>query len=247
MREPRPSRWQIPVLSALLLLTALPAAAGQRHTVWAYPPGAGPKGVVEAETWITTSRASSDQGTAAEYRIEIENGLSDDVSLDLYLGVFRQAPGEAIRFDSVQASLRADLVRDPLAIPVDLTGYFELKRDVDFSTPWEFEAILIGGKSFGRFSYSFNLVYESELSSNAFRPGVREVKGIVTAGYELTKKIWAGAELVLANAAGAKEASLGPTLSFGLTGSTWVAIGPQFGLNHDTDDLKVRAIFGIFF
>src|SRR5512140_834693 len=78
----------------LLFLASLPAFAGQRHTVWAYPPGAGPKGVVEAETWVTASRADSDRGTAAEYRIEIENGLSDDVSLDLYLAVLDQKPGE---------------------------------------------------------------------------------------------------------------------------------------------------------
>jgi len=247
MRQVLSLRRSSPLLLLLTVLSAFPAAAGQRHTVWAYPPGAGPKGVVEAETWITTSRANSDSGTAAEYRLEIENGLSDDVSLDLYLGVLKQAPGESVKFDSFQASLRADLVRDPLKIPVDLTGYFELKRDVDFSNPWEFEAILIGGKSFGKFSYSFNLVYESELSSKAFQSDVREVKGIVTAGWELTKKIWAGAELVLANDAGTKEASLGPTFSFGLTESTWIAIGPQFGLNQATDDLKVRAIFGIFF
>lgn len=225
----------------------MPALAGQRHTVWAYPPGAGPKGVVEAETWITTSRADSDKGTAAEYRIEIENGLSDDVSLDLYLAVLNQAPGEAVRFDRIQASLRADLVRDPFRLPVDLTGYFELKRDLDFGNPWEFEAILIGGKSLGKFSYGFNVVYESEFSSKALRSDVREMKGIVTAGYELTRKIWAGAEFIAANDAGTKKYSLGPTLSTRLTESTWIAIGPQFGLNRNADHLQVRAIFGVFF
>lgn len=235
------------VLPLLLLLWSGLAEAGQRHTVWAYPPGAGPKGSVEAETWITASRANSDSGTASEYRLEIENGLTDDVSLDLYLGVLKQAPGESITFDRVQASLRGNLARDAFHLPVDLTGYFEVKRDLDFSNPWEFEAILIGGKSFGRLSYSFNLVYESELSSKAFQSDVREIKGIVTAGYELTPRIWLGAEFVVANAAGTKEISIGPTVSFGLTEKTWIAVGPQFGLNHGTDDLAVRAIFGIFF
>jgi hypothetical protein len=233
--------------SLVLLLASGLAEAGQRHTVWAYPPGAGPRGAVEAETWITASRANSDSGTAAEYRLEIENGLTDDLSLDVYLGVLNQAPGQSVTFESVQASLRGNLARDAFHLPVDLTGYFEVKRDLDFSRPWGFEAILIGGKAFGRLSYSFNLVYESQLSSQAFRSDVREIKGIVTAGYEVTPRIWLGGELVAANDAGTKELSLGPTVSFGLTEKTWIAIGPQFGLNHATDDLAVRAIFGIFF
>jgi hypothetical protein len=36
-------------------------------------------------------------------------------------------------------------------------------------------------------------------------------------------------------------------VSFGLTPKTWIAVGPQFGLNHDADKLAVRAIFGVFF
>ena len=67
------------------VVPARPALAGKRHTVWAYPPGAGPRGAVEAETWVTTTRASRASGTDAEYRVEIENGLSDGLSLDVYL------------------------------------------------------------------------------------------------------------------------------------------------------------------
>jgi len=232
-------------LGALVL--ASPAEAGERKTVWAYPPGAGPKGAVESELWLTTSQARSGDPTGSEVRLEIENGLTDDISLDLYLAVLNQAPGESMKFERVQASLRANLVRDPLRIPVDLTGYFEVKRDVDWSKPWGFEAILIGGKSFGSFWYAFNLVYESELSSKAFDKDVRECKGIVAAGYELSPRVSLGAEFVAANDAGTTEYSLGPTLKVGLTEKTWIAIGPQWGLNDGADHLKVRAIFGIFF
>jgi hypothetical protein len=224
------------------------ALAGKRHTVWAYPPGAGPTGAVELETWITTSREKRDSGTNAEYRVEIENGLTDDVSLDVYLAVLTQTPEEGTKFDAVQASLRANLLGDELRGTVDLTGYFEIKRDIDFSNPWEFEAILIGGKSYGRISYDFNLVYESEISSRAFEKSARELKGIVGLGYELTPRIWAGGEFIAENApGGAREFSIGPTISVGLTPRTWLAIGPQFGLNDDTEHLKVRALFGIFF
>lgn len=232
------------VAFALAPLTAL--EAGERHTVWAYPPGAGPKGSAELETWVTAGRAESHSGTSSEYRVEVENGLTDNVSLDLYLAVVTQAPGEGARFDRVQASLRANLVREPFNLPVDLTGYFEIKRDLQFDNPWEFETILIGGKSFGRFNYAFNLVYESELSSKAFQRAVREQKGIIAAGYEVTPRLWAGAEFIAADAGGTKEYSAGPTLSFTLTERTWIAVGPQFGINRDADRLKVRAIFGIF-
>ena len=247
MRPIRVRSRAIYLFLAVCALSAPPAVAGQRHTVWAYPPGAGPKGSVEAETWITAARASSAASTASEYRLEIENGLTDDVSLDLYLGVLNQSSESAARVDRVQASLRANLLQEPAGLPVELTGYFELKRDLDFSNPWAFEAILIGGHAFDRLSYSFNLVYESHLSSKAFQSNVREWKAIGTAGYEVTPRLWVGAEFIVANDAGTREVSVGPTVSLGLTEKTWIAIGPQFGLGRQTDDLAVRAIFGIFF
>jgi len=238
----------LPLVALFLLAGARPAAAGERHTVWAYPPGAGPKGAVEAETWITTKKETSGSPTEAEYRIEIENGLTDDVSLDVYLGVFTQDPDQGLRLDRVQASLRANLLPEKARAVLDLTGYLEVTRPIELSKPWGVEMILIGGKSWGRLSSSFNLVFESELSSQAFRKETRELKGIATAGWEFTPRIWAGGELIVEAApGGATEVSLGPTVSFVLTPKTWVAVGPQFGLNHDADAFAVRAIFGIFF
>jgi hypothetical protein len=230
-----------------LLAAPCPASAGERHTVWAYPPGAGPKGAVEAETWITGERETSHGPTESEYRLEIENGLTDDVSLDAYLAVLSQTSGESLTFDAIQLSVRANLLPERLRPFVDLTGYFEVIRDVDWSQPWGFEAILIAGKAYGRFSWSLNLVVESELSSKSFQTGTTEWKGIGTAGWEVTRRIWAGAELIGENDRGRYEVSLGPTVSFGLTSKTWIAVGPQFPLNGGADHLAVRAIFGIFF
>lgn len=236
----------LPLCLGLLLLPGA-AHAGKRYTVWAYPPGAGPKGSVEGEVWMTGEKESADSPTELQYKVEIENGLTDDVSLDLYIAVLSQTPEQGLKFDSFQASVRANLLPDSLRDLVDLTGYFEIKRDVEWSNPWEFEAILIAGKAYGPFSWSVNLVAESELSSSAFAKETTEWKGIATAGYEITRSIWAGAEFIAANDKGTQEYSLGPTLSFGLTPKTWIAIGPQFGLNDSADHLKVRAIFGIFF
>jgi hypothetical protein len=202
---------------------------------------------VEAEVWMTGAKETSDSATESQYKVEIENGLTDDVSLDLYIAVLSQTPEQGLKFDSFQASVRANLLPDNLRSLVDLTGYFEIIRDVDWSAPWGFEAILIAGKAYGRFSWSVNLVAESELSSLAFETGTTEWKGIATAGYELTRSIWAGAELIAENDRGRHELSLGPTVSFGLTPKTWIAIGPQFGLDNRSDKLAVRAIFGMFF
>ena len=230
-----------------VLGTPAAALAGERHTVWAYPPGAGPKGAVEAETWITGERETSHGPTESEYRLEIENGLTDDVSLDAYLAVLSQTSGESLKFDAVQLSVRANLLPDRYRSLVDLTGYFEVIRDVDWSQPWGFEAILIAGKSYGRFSWSVNLVAESELSSQAFKTGTTEWKGIATGGFEVTRWLWAGGELIAENDRGRYEYSLGPTVSISLTPKTWLAVGPQFPLNGSADQLAVRAIFGIFF
>jgi hypothetical protein len=242
---------RLPGIPALLLLAALaspgPALAGERHTAWAYPPGAGPKGAVEVETWITGVKEAAHGPTESEYRLEIENGLTDDVSLDAYLAVLSQTPEQGLKFDAVQLSLRANLLPERLRPYLDLTGYFEIIRPVDWSEPWGFEAILIAGKAYGRFSWSVNLVAESELSSNAFQAGVTEWKGIGTAGWELTRRLWAGAELIGENDRGRYEVSMGPTVSVGLTSRSWLAVGPQFPLNGGADHLAVRAIFGIFF
>ena len=235
-----------PLLLGLLLLPGA-AQAGKRQTVWAYPPGAGPKGSVEGEVWITGEKASKDSPTETHYKVEVENGLTDDVSLDLYIAVLSQTPEQGLKFDGFQASVRANLLPDRMRGALDLTGYFEVKRDVEWSNPWEFEAILIAGKSYGRFGWSVNLVAESELSSSAFQTATTEWKGIATAGYELTRSLWAGAEFIAANDKGTSEVSLGPTISIGLTPRTWIAIGSQFGLNSNADNLKVRAIFGVFF
>src|SRR5262249_28925975 len=151
-----------------------------------------------------------------------------------------------LSFDRVQASLRADLLRDRVKT-IDLTGYFELKRDVDLGNPWAFEAILIGGKAYGGFEDDVNLAYQSELSAQAFDKDAREVKGIVGAGFNVSLRFYAGAELVAEDDRGRHELSLGPTISFGLTDKTWLAVGTQFGVNHAADQLAVRAIFGIFF
>lgn len=243
----RLNRKYLPALLALLLLLPGTALAGKRHTVWAYPPGAGPKGAVEAEVWMTGTKETSDSGTEMSYKVEIENGLTDDVSLDLYVAVLSQAPGEGLKFDGFAASLRANLLPDNLRSLVDLTGYLEVSRDVEWSNPWGFEAILLAGKAYGPLSWSVNLLVESELSSQGFKTATTEWKGIATAGYELTPRIWAGAEFIAANDKGRHEYSLGPTVSFGLTPQTWIAIGPQFGLTGSSDKLAVRAIFGMFF
>ncbi len=202
---------------------------------------------MEAETWITGERETSHGPTDSEYRLEIENGLTDDVSLDAYLAVLSQTSGESPKFDAVQLSLRANLLPDRLRYLVDLTGYFEVIRDVDWSQPWGFEAILIAGKAYGPFGWSINLVAESELSSKAFQLETTEWKGIATAGWEVTRRFWAGAELIGENDRGRHELSIGPTVSIGLTSRSWIAVGPQFPLNGRADDLAVRAIFGIFF
>ncbi len=243
------SLFRATALLALFGAFAFPrtALAGERHTVWAYPPGAGPKGSVEVETWITGARETSHGPTESQYKLEIENGLTDDVSLDAYLAVLSQTPEEGLKFDAVQLSVRANLLPDNLRHLVDLTGYFEVIRDVDWSQPWGFEAILIAGKAYGRFSWSVNLVAESELSSKAFESETTEWKGIATAGWEITRRLWAGGEFIAENDRGRHELSIGPTLSIGLTPKSWIAIGPQFPLNGAADHLAVRAIFGIFF
>ena len=63
---------------------------------------------------MTGAKETSDSPTESQYKVEIENGLTDDVSLDLYIAVLSQTPEQGLKFDGFQASVRANLLPDNL-------------------------------------------------------------------------------------------------------------------------------------
>jgi hypothetical protein len=221
------------------------ASAGKRNYVWSYDYGIGPKGGTEAETWWTAKTADSSQSenTRHELRVEVEVPVTDRWETDFYL-VFQKNPDESLNFSDIFWSNKY-LLTLPGAAPVDLMGYFELKRPVDFNEPWEFETILIVSKDFKDFNLTGNLVYEGWLDSR--NRDHDEIKTIVSAGHALNPRINLGAEFQGIYEGAEQKFLAGPTVAFSLNSKTWLAFGPAWGLNSDADDFRVRALFGIFF
>jgi hypothetical protein len=219
--------------------------AGKRNYVWSYDYGISPRGVMEAETWWTakTAETSQSENTRHQLRIEIEVPITDRWESDFYL-VFEQDPDESLDFSDIFWSNKY-LLTLPGQKPVDLMGYFEIKRPMDFNEPWEFETILILSKDFGDFNITGNLVYEGWLDSD--NSDHDEIKTLLATGYSITPRINLAAELQGIYEGNEQKFLAGPTASFSLNKKSWVAIGPAWGLNSDADDFRLRALFGIFF
>lgn len=234
-------------VTALLLVfcASTMAYAGKRNYVWSYDYGIGPKGSTEVETWWTakTPDSSRSDETSHQLRVELEVPITERWESDFYL-VFEQDPGESLDFTDVFWSNKY-LFTLPGQKAVDLMGYFELKRPMDFHAPWEFETILILSKDFRDFNITGNLVYEGWLDSDNGEHD--EIKTLLATGYALTPRFNLAAEFQGIFEGDEQKFLAGPTASFSLNKTTWVAIGPAWGLNSDADDFRLRALFGIFF
>ncbi len=236
---------KILLLSTILLLGSAAAHAGKRHYVWSYDYGIGPKGSTEAEVWWTakTPDSSISEETEHELRIEVEVPLTDRWETDFYL-VFDKNPDESLDFSDIFWSNKY-LLTLPGQSPVDLMGYFEIKRPMDFHEPWEFETILILAKDFKDFNITGNIVYEGWLDND--NSDHDEIKTLLAAGYAFTPRFNLGAELQGIFEGSEQKLLAGPTVSVSLNPKVWLALGPAWGLNSEADDFRVRALFGMFF
>ena len=95
------------------------------------------------------------------------------------------------------------------------------------------------------FNITGNLVYEGLLNSDNGEHD--EIKTLLATGYSLTPRFNLAAEIQGIFEGSEQKFLAGPTASFSLNKTTWVAIGPAWGLNSDADDFRLRALFGIFF
>jgi hypothetical protein len=237
--------WTTLSMVVLLFCCSTLAHAGKRNSVWSYDYGIGPKGGTEAEAWWTAKTADSSESeqTSHQLRIEIEVPITERWESDFYL-VFEQDADESLEFSDVFWSNKY-LLTLPGQQAVDLMGYFEIKRPMDFHEAWEFETILILSKDFKDFNITGNLVYEGLLNSDNSEHD--EIKTLLSTGYSFTPRFNLAAEFQGIYEGSEQKFLAGPTASFSLNEKTWVAIGPAWGLNSDADDFRVRALFGIFF
>ena len=128
---------------------------------------------------------------------------------------------------------------------LDLMGYFEIKRPIEFSDPWEFEAILILSKDWKDYNLTGNIVYEGWLDSR--NSDHDEIKVLLSTGYSFNPRFNLAAELQAIFEGSEEKYLAGPTFAFGFNERSWLTVGSAWGLNSDADDFRIRALFGLFF
>ncbi len=225
-----------------LSLASLPLVsfADRRNYVWTYQYQTMPAQATELEFYQTTNL--NEIADAWEYRIEVEQGLTDRWDFSVYQ-IFTQPEGGSLRWNAVQFRTRyrigeeGQYVLDPLL-------YLEYQRNTNSHLPNKLEGKVILAKTIGRTNLALNSVYEL-----AFAPGTEHEIGL-DAGlcYEFTPAVSLGLESTTRAEFEDEETAvasyLGPTISLA-SGRWWYSIGGGFGVSEDADDAKVRFLMGV--
>lgn len=228
------------IVTLLLLFTwNFPALADRRNYVWTYQYMTMPQGNTEVEFYQTTKLRETDSW---EYRLEIENGLTDYWDFSVYQ-IFVQNEDGPFNWDAVQFRTRyrfgeeGQYVLDPLF-------YLEYNRKVDSKKPNKLEAKLILAKTVSKFNFAMNPVYEY-----FFAPGTEQELGFDTAcSWQFHPKFTMGVESTSRFEFEDDEVDvgsyIGPTVSFA-SGNWWYSVGTAVGITNESDDARVRFLMGI--
>lgn len=244
---------------AVLLVAALPAfaAADQRSYTFTYQAVTAPKGAIDLELYGTAYDPPGEAGGRSyRYQAELEYGITDRWDVSLY-NVFRQPHGEGLEYEAVKLRTRYRL-SDPGEWPVDVVLYLEAQQSVVDEKPTKLEEKLILARDFGRANVALNLIAEQEFedgetalewgwsagSSWEFHPSLRlgaETFGAMKsvegpAGEEWETEAWAGPAV-----------SVSVPVQAGILHGAWLAVTAGFGLNSQSDDLRLRGILAFQF
>ncbi len=228
-------------LLGLLLASLSPKLlADRRNYVWTYQYQTMPAQATELEFYQTTNL--NEASDAWEYRIEIEQGLTDRWDFSVYQ-IFTQTEGGSLHWNAVQFRTRYRIGEEGKYV-LDPLLYLEYQRNTDSHLPNKLEGKLILAKTMGRANLSLNPVYEL-----AFAPGTEHEIGL-DAGlcYEFTPALSLGLESTtraeFEDDETAVASYLGPTVSFA-SGRWWYSIGGGLGISDESDDAKVRFLMGV--
>jgi hypothetical protein len=249
------------LLAALLVAATLPAVAGadQRSYTFTYQPITAAKGGLDLELYSTfyDPPGGSARGRGWRHQAELEYGITDRWDVSLY-NVFRRPYGGELEYEAVKLRTRYRLTEPGLSF-VDTVLYVEAEQSVVDDKATKLEEKLIVGKDLGRANLALNLIAEQEFEngntglewgwsagaswefSPSFRLGAETFGGVKSVdapagGKELEVEAWAGPAV-----------SVTLPLRAGILHGTWLAVTAGFGLNPDSDDLRLRGILAFQF
>jgi hypothetical protein len=248
----RPAGFQpaIFVIAAAMLLCQTSAFAGARHFTFIYEAPTSPPGSFEIENYATTR--SNDGFTGADFRHELEIGITEHFQASIYFANWNYTRREADRgfhYDTASIEVIHNLT-NPVTDPIGISLYQEISGG---RRAFESETKLIAQKNFGPLILVYNLTLEAEWEDESLREHNGEIQQAFGASYELSPRVSVGAEMlheVLLPAWHSSEAEnnffIGPNVSY--RGNRWFATITALAQTTRTDgepDYQVRLIFGI--
>lgn len=249
-------RWSSGALLALGLLSSTTSAnASERRFSYSYETTGMPKGAWEYEQWATWK--SYDDGDVFQFRHEIEYGITDTLTLDIYLANWEyesfDGEGSEAEYESSGFSLRQQLT-DPNKAFLGSALYGEVLVGPE---EVELEGKLLLQKNVGPLVFVYNLVVEAEWEGEDLGD-LDESTGVwentFGVSYQVTPNFFVGAEALHEiefeewSEAGDHVVYLGPNISF-RKGHVFATLAGLFQLT-DVDgepDAQLRIIAGITF
>ena len=237
--------------NVILYLLFLPSIcfAGARHFTFVYEAPTSPPGSVESENWATTR--FSDGFTDAQFRHEIEIGVSEHFQASVYLANWdytRSSDNRGAHYQSSSLELIYNLT-NPVADPIGISLYHEISAGRRL---FESESKLILQKNFGPLILAYNLVLEAEWEGEGRGERNGELQNVLGASYELTPRVSVGVEMLHEvilpnwhNSEAENNFFLGPNASY--RGDRWFATITALAQTTRTEgepDYQVRLIFG---
>lgn len=234
---------KILLLLALMSGVSHTAVADYRYYAWTYQFMTMLPGRVEAEIYNRFKQPdASDSSTGSWKRqYEIETGITPGWDVSLYHVESYSSNDTTVKADEIKLRTRFKLARKDAFI-VDPAIYVEYKVQSDRTFPDTWETKLILAKDMGKLNIAINLTPEESYYSGT-REKYWKTEYAAGASYPLYGAI-ARMGIELTGDITNSEHSVGPVLSF-KGQSLWSSIGPQFGLNGNSDTVKIQWIVGI--
>lgn len=153
-------------------LATAAALATERRFTYTYEPETLPKGVFEAEQWVTwradrNAAAGQEDYSRWQFREELEYGVTDKYQVALYFNheqISYEIPGGGELSDYHQTGISFEnkyLLWDPAERKVGLALYLEPAWDWEHGV-FELEEKLIFGQRHGDWKWALNLTHETE-------------------------------------------------------------------------------------
>ncbi len=238
---------KITAIFTICLLSAMcvseNALADRRSYVWTYEYQTMPKGMVEAEFYLTEEQKKIDKAKPNIWKpwVELEYGITDRWDVSMYQQLKQSNTDSSSKFEYDGFKVRTRYrISERGKLPVDILLYLEYIRPGDFKKANVLEEKLIFAKDIGNFNIAYNQIFKQELESD----GKAEYEYASGISYEITPAFKIGIESK-GNYTDRKY-YIGPTISLA-SSRVWIAAGVVTGLNERSDDLQARCIVGILF